>query len=114
MALPKKLIRTLQERDQHCWHCGIEGETLVPHHRRGRGMGGSKLLDIPENLILVCSRWNQDMESDIGVMSKASGWGHRLSFGDSFDKPVFDLSSMSWWTLLPDGTKVRIVISDTF
>ena len=114
MAVPKKLVKTLQERDQHCWHCGAEGEMLVPHHRRGRGIGGSKLLDTPENLMMICGQWNGDLESDLVSMRRGRGWGHKLSFGDSFDMPVFDLFTMSWWTLLPDGTKVRLEVSETY
>lgn len=75
-------------------------------------MGGSKLLDIPENLLMVCARYNGDMEADLKVMKDARGWGHKLSHGEDFSKPVFDLISFSWWKLLPDGTKVRVVVSD--
>jgi hypothetical protein len=54
MAVPKKVLKQVQERDSHCWHCGVE-EDLVPHHRKNRGMGGSKLLDTPDNLMMVCA-----------------------------------------------------------
>ncbi len=49
MAIPKKILKQVQGRDPYCWHCGREDD-LVPHHRINRGMGGSKLLDIPREL----------------------------------------------------------------
>ncbi len=62
MAIPKKILKQVQGRDPYCWHCGREDD-LVPHHRINRGMGGSKLLDTVDNLMMVCSRYNGEMES---------------------------------------------------
>jgi hypothetical protein len=105
VAVPKKVLKLVQARDSHCWHCGLE-EDLVPHHRINRGMGGSKLLDTPDNLLLVCSRWNGDMESDAELAATARGWGHKLPAWESLELPVFDRMG-GWWYLLPDGTKVE-------
>jgi len=66
MAVPKKVLKLVQARDSHCYHCGLE-EDLVPHHRINRGMGGSKLLDTPDNLMMVCARWN-------GTLSLTRSW----------------------------------------
>jgi hypothetical protein len=107
MALSKKLVNLIRARDSYCWHCGIDDDTLVLHHRKGKGMGGSKLLDTPDNLLLVCSRWNGDMESDAELAATARGWGHKLPVWESLEHPVFDRVSFGWWFLLPDGTKLR-------
>ena len=106
MAIPKKVLKLVQGRDDHCWHCGVE-EDLVPHHRINRGMGGSKLLDTPDNLMMICARWNGDMESNAGVAAAGKGWGHKLSAWESTGAPVFDRVG-GWWILSGDGTKVRV------
>ncbi len=106
MAIPKKVLKLVQGRYDHCWHCGLEDE-LVPHHRINRGMGGSKLLDTADNLMMVCARYNGDMESNAEVASAAKGWGHKLSVWESTEYPMFDCVG-GWWILLEDGSKVRV------
>lgn len=105
MAVPKKILKQVLERDSHCWHCGRE-DNLVPHHRINRGMGGSKLLDLPENLLMVCAVWNGQMESHPLAASKARGWGHKLSLWESLELPVFDVAAFRWYFLQADGSKV--------
>jgi 5-methylcytosine-specific restriction endonuclease McrA len=105
MAVPKKVLKLVQARDDACWHCGAEDD-LVPHHRINRGMGGSKLLDTPDNLMMICSRWNGDMESDAELAATARGWGHKLPAWESLEHPVFDRLG-GWWYLLPDGGRVE-------
>ena len=105
MAVAKKVLKLVQARDQHCWHCGLE-EDLVPHHRINRGMGGSKLLDTPDNLMMVCARWNGDMESNAELAATARGWAHKLPVWEKLEHPVFDRMSFQWYFLLPDGSKV--------
>jgi len=105
MAIPKKILKLVQERDTHCWHCGVE-EDLVPHHRINRGMGGSKLLDTPDNLMMVCAYWNGRMESNATDAASARGWGHKLPVWEKLEHPVFDRMG-GWWYLLPDGGKVE-------
>jgi len=107
MAIPKKVLKQVQERDQYCWHCGREDD-LVPHHRKNRGMGGSKLLDTVENLMMVCGQYNGDMESNATVAAQARGWGHKVPVWDTTDHPVFDCSAFRWWVLLPNGWKVMM------
>jgi hypothetical protein len=106
MAIPKKVLKLVQGRDSACWHCGSELD-LVPHHRINRGMGGSKIRDTPDNLMMVCAVYNGLMESDPRVASQARGWGHKLSVWDDTGWPVFDVAG-GWWILGADGSKVRL------
>lgn len=106
MAISKKMRELILARDGHCYHCGTDDDTLVVHHRKGRGLGGSKLLDTPDNLMTVCSRWNGDMESNAELAATARGWGHKLPVWESLEHPVFDRMG-GWWYLLLDGTKVE-------
>jgi hypothetical protein len=105
MAVPKKILKLVQARDPYCWHCGVE-EDLVPHHRKNRGMGGSKLLDTPDNLMMVCSLWNGLMESNAANAASARGWGHKLPVWETLELPVFDCTVARWYFLLPDGGRV--------
>ena len=100
----KKLLKMLQARDPWCYHCGAT-EDLVPHHRRNRGHGGSKLLDRADNLILVCARYNGEMESNLDVADKARFYGHKISQYQDFGAPVFDTVSGIWYVLGERGER---------
>ena len=106
MAIPKKVLKVVQERDTHCWHCGREDD-LVPHHRKNRGMGGSKLLDTPDNLMMICAAWNGSMESDARDAATARGWGHKVPIWGDLKQPVFDRGSFQWWILDSEGGMVE-------
>ena len=106
MALSPKLRKLIEQRDGHCYHCGTT-EGLQVHHRKNRGMGGSKLLDTPDNLIQVCAAWNFYMESDAEMASTARGWNHKLPLWESLELPVFDRSEFRWYFLSPDGDRVE-------
>ena len=97
-------LKKLRERDQWCWHCGTES-TLVPHHRANRGMGSSKVLDTLQNVIMVCSRYNGDMESDANVANQARDLGHKLSKFASPSAPLFDIVTRAWYVLDEKGNK---------
>lgn len=97
-------VRKLRERDSWCWHCGTT-EGLVPHHRANRGFGGSKVLDNLQNVVLVCSRFNGEMESDAAVASWARDLGLKLSKFDSPAAPVFDNYAKVWYLLDTKGNK---------
>lgn len=103
-----KLIQQLRDRDTHCYHCGQTND-LVPHHRRNRAMGGSKLLDKLSNLILVCSAYNGAMEADATIASQARDFGHKLGQWDNFDTPVFDKVSRRWFMITDNGDKIETV-----
>ena len=71
-----KLRKRIYTRDNgRCWHCGTD-ENVTIHHRVNRGMGGSKLLDMPSNLVVMCAAFNQAMESDLRAhkLAKEMGW----------------------------------------
>jgi hypothetical protein len=111
MAIPKKVLKLVQQRDDHCWHCGVE-EDLVPHHVKNRGMGGSKLLDTPDNLLMVCALYNGAMESDLTVARQARAWNHKLPIWEKEKLPAFDVAG-GWWYLEPDGSKTRSTWNDS-
>lgn len=95
-----KQFRKYLDRDKACVHCGVDDDTLVPQHRIGRGMGGSKRLDTPSNIIVVCSRYNGLMESDPVTAAEARAKGHKLkSWEDSTLLPVWDVNTGLWWVL---------------
>ena len=70
-------------------------------------MGGSKLLDNLQNVILVCAEYNGLMESDAAVASEARDLGHKLSKFISPAEPVFDKPLRRWFYLDSNGGKVK-------
>lgn len=102
--MKKSLLKQLLERDKYCWHCG-DTETLVPHHRKNRGMGGRKSLDTPNNLILVCAEYNYLMEADSKVLFEALTYKHKLKQTDWLFEPCFDKVANLWFVLDNEGRK---------
>ena len=85
-------------RDLHC-PCGCVGreDTFVPQHRINRGMGGSKLLDRPANVIVMCSEMNGWIESYAGYARLARSYGWKLARWDSpEDTPFYDMGTDTW------------------
>lgn len=76
-----KRFRRYLNRDGGCVHCG-DTEAVAPHHRRNRGMGGSKERDVPSNIVVLCSILNGQLESDAFWARKARDWGWKLGPGD--------------------------------
>ena len=81
---PKQFSKYLR-RDGGCVHCGAI-ETAVPQHRINRGMGGSKLLNRPSNIIALCAEMNGLIESDATQAQLARHYGWKL---DSWNDPEF-------------------------
>jgi hypothetical protein len=73
----REFARILARDGERCVHCGaVDG--LVPHHRMNRGMGGSKALEVPSNVLTMCSRFNALMESETWAQTLAIGNGWKL------------------------------------
>jgi 5-methylcytosine-specific restriction enzyme A len=96
--------KVLQRDGGACWHCG-ETEAISIHHRKNRAMGGSKILDRLDNLIVVCSAYNLAMESTASVAEQARERGHKLSSWENFDTPILDIVRGQWFILTLDGKR---------
>jgi len=106
---PKQFSKYLS-RDLSCWHCGFT-EDLIPHHRKNRGMGGSKAASVPSNTIVMCAIYNGLMESSHAAASLALSKGWKLSSWENpLESIVYHAGEGAWYllddnynrTLLPD------------
>jgi len=86
MSVKPALLRALELRDgRRCaWHFAgaCNPDTLVPHHRANRGMGGSKSKDRISNLVWLCSSMNGLVESDPDYAEAARKRGIKISSHD--------------------------------
>ena len=85
-------------RDLRCV-CGCSGreDTFIPHHRINRGLGGSKVLDRPANILVLCSLSNGLLESDSKWAGAAREYGWKLSRWESAeDTPFYDRGTGTW------------------
>lgn len=82
-------------------------DTLIPQHRLGRGMGGSKARDVPSNIIVFCADQNQRIEENYVARERArrNGWSLQ-SWEDPATTPVFDMTSGEWYVLGDDFSRV--------
>ena len=69
----------ISARDLGCVVHGAGGECvgdLIHHHRKGRGAGGVKSRNRVANGLLVCSRWNSNVEAmpDLAAQARKNGW----------------------------------------
>ena len=108
MTLPRRLFEAIQQRDDYfCLMAlpGCMGEGNVRHHRANRGHGGSKVLDHPGNLCLVCAPCNSAAEDahaitrmdliDRGIrVEKAATNAATLT--RALNTPVTDLEGRRW------------------
>ena len=95
-------------RDGGCLHCG-ETEAVSPNHRANRGMGGSKVRDVPSNLVVLCSLLNGLIESDAQWASVAKSYGWKLStWQNPAEVPVYDTRNREW-LLLDDHYGAKVV-----
>jgi len=83
MTVSKRLLTALDTRDGHrcAWHPAniCDPETLVPHHRANRGMGGRKTLDRLSNLVWLCSEINGLIEDIEAFAETARLYGIKIS-----------------------------------
>lgn len=109
MTVPARTRKLVYQRDNHeCVHCGAtDGLTL--QHRAGRGMGGSKLLDGPENLITMCATANYRLESDaeFSRLGITNGWKLRRHQNPETE-PVLYAPAGAFFMLNPRGTRTRL------
>jgi hypothetical protein len=85
-------------------------DTLVPHHRANRGIGGSKLLDRPANILVVCAWLNGAMESDPKVAAMARSYGWKLArWQTPEDTPFYDRATELWWLLDDQFNRVTTI-----
>jgi hypothetical protein len=111
MTMNKKTFDKFLDRDKCCSHCGITGETLIPQHRANRGMGGSKALDRPSNIIVLCSTANFMLESNarFAHMGRVFGWKLERHQVPEFT-PVY--MGDGWWLLDNDFNRTQVSNED--
>lgn len=95
-----KEFRKYLVRDKHCLHCGADGDELIPQHRANKGSGGSKLRDVPSNIIVFCSEANfmAEANAEFARLCRARGW-KLSSWHEPSAEPVFDAVAGVWWLL---------------
>jgi hypothetical protein len=75
-------------------------------------MGGSKLLDIPSNLIALCSEANVLMESNAVFRDKALLYGWKLErFRFPDQTPVYDFMKGDWFLIDNDWNRTLYRLS---
>lgn len=96
--IPDRVRELIYKRDGgRCPHCGAT-EGLGLQHRISKGMGGSKLLDTPANLLTFCNTGNSDLEADpeFAELGRRNGW--KLSrWDDPLTTPVHDINTGHSW-----------------
>lgn len=97
---PVEFRKYLDRDNGECYHCGTNDATLVPQHRIGRGMGGSKSRNQPSNVITFCSYANGLLESnaEFAALARTRGWKLE-SWQDTTDVVVFHAPTAQWWLL---------------
>lgn len=106
------LRRALDERDGHrcAWH--FEGvcdlETLVPHHRVNRGMGGRASLNRLSNLVWLCAVVNGLIESSAEWAVGARVRGIKLSGHAEPSRERVRHAVHGWCLLTDDGAVVEV------
>jgi hypothetical protein len=102
---PKAFSKFLN-RDKACVHCGATDDTLVPQHRINRGMGGSKLLNKPSNIVVLCSAFNGLIESNADAAALAVEHGIKLySWQVPETTPVWYAFESAWFMLDNEGNR---------
>lgn len=97
-------FQTYLERDGwRCIHCSAGGDTLIPGHRQGRGIGGSKAREVPSNVVVMCANYNGLIESNASAADEARAYGWKLApWQDPKEIPVYDPFMRTWYLLDDD------------
>ena len=92
----------LTRADSRCERCGVFADDMQLHHRRARGMGGSKAVDTntPANALAVCGECHRAIES-MRTTAQHLGWLVRQGMAPA-ETPVFRQGQ--WVNLHDDGT----------
>jgi hypothetical protein len=99
----KQFQRYLDRDTGACYHCGLSDDTLVPGHRLGRGAGGSKLRDVPSNILTQCSWFNNEIETHAEARNWGRSRGLSLENGQSpLIVPAFHMLLQQWVKLDDD------------
>lgn len=103
----EKAFKKFLERDNWCCvHCGRTGDDLVPQHRVNRGMGGSKELNRPSNIVVLCAVFNGLIESDAKAAELANRMGWKLKSWQSPEStPVWYTPEGAWFFLDNSGNR---------
>ena len=89
--------------DNRCAWTGDTSDRLVPQHRMGRGMGGSKLANRLSNGVMLDSLINGQIEADADLQAEAVRRGVKVSrYANPLDVPVL-LAAHGWVLLDDDG-----------
>jgi len=105
----KKEFDKFLQRDKYCLHCGVQDDTLVPQHRRNRGMGGSVSRSKPSNVIVVCSLSNGLFEASEAHSVTAQAYGWKLRAGESPEwAPVYDAYAGVWYVLDDEYGRIEV------
>lgn len=103
---PKQFQLYLDRDAGRCYHCGSAGDNLIPQHRAGRGMGGSKTSNNHANIITLCSLANGELEGNADFAQIGRNYGWKLSrYEDPREREVYEAWSGIWWQLNNDGTR---------
>jgi 5-methylcytosine-specific restriction endonuclease McrA len=105
VAIPKAVKEFVLDRDErvcvlrsaHCSYVATDCD-----HRVGRGAGGNKRLDVPQNLVACCRKCNSHKEdnADFGADCVARGIKIRRSQSTQIDLE----RCLSTPVIFPDGT----------
>ena len=108
---PKRFQKFI-DRDKGCIHCG-EIESIAPHHRLNRGMGGSKKLDTVANIVVMCSQMNLFLETnpEIAEWGRSNGW--KLRTGQTPETSPLWLPRLGFWALLGTDYDIKNLQGET-
>ena len=110
-ATPTGSVKRMQERDGHkCVACGTPFD-LTPQHRANRGMGGSKRGHGLSNLVTMCKRHNEQLESDpkFAELGRRMGWKVKRNSGPpASEVACWSFPEQAWFLLADDGSRLRL------